>query len=116
MNRIRSTATAAVLAISLVACGGSDSDSSEASSGDTLSPEVVAAFGEGEVAELRALLASFGAPVDETKCVAEALVGNVDRAKLKTMLEAVGNDDTEADFDEATADAFNAAVEECGLE
>lgn len=74
MNRIRSTATAAVLAISLVACGGSHSDSSEASSSDTLSPEVVAAFGEGEVAELRALLASFGAPV-ETECVEECGLG-----------------------------------------
>ena len=120
MNRLRITATAAVLAISLVACGGSDSDSSDAdssdaSSSDTLSPEFVDAFGEGEVAELRALLASYGAPVDETKCVAEALVGNVDQAKLKAMLDAAGSGDAEATFDQATSDAFDAAVEECGL-
>ncbi len=116
MNRLRITATAAVLAVSLVACGGSDSDSSDASSSETLSSEFVDAFGEGEVAELRALLASFGAPVDETKCVAEALVGNVDQAKLKAMLEAAGSDDAEAAFDEATAAAFEAAVAECGLD
>ncbi len=46
MKRLRITATAAVLAISLVACGGSDSDSSDAessdaSSSDALSPEFV---------------------------------------------------------------------------
>lgn len=105
-------AAAAMLALSVVACGGSDDSASEATS-DTLSPEQIAPFGEGEVAEIRALLASFGAPIDETKCVAEALAGNVDQADLRQLLEALDADD--ADIDPATATQFNDAVAECGL-
>lgn len=105
-------AAAAVLALSVVACGSSDDSASQATGG-TLSPEQIAPFGEGKVAELRALLASYGAPVDETKCVAEALAGNVDQADLRALLEALDADD--ADIDAATGTQFNDAVAECGL-
>jgi hypothetical protein len=118
MKRIRTTATIALLAVTLVACGGSDSDSTESNadaSSDTLSAEQIAPFGEGEVAELRALMASFGAPVDETKCVAEALAGKVDKVKLKQMLDAADSGDADADIDVDTAVMFNDAVAECGL-
>ncbi len=121
MNRIRTltvNATVALLAVSLVACGGSDSDSADSggdASSDTISAEAIAPFGEGEVAELRALMASFGAPVDETKCVAEALAGKVDKVKLKQMLDAAETADVDADIDVDTALAFNDAVAECGL-
>ena len=117
MKRIRTTATIAVLAMSLVACG-SDSDSGESTgtaTSDTLSAEAIAPFGEGEVAELRALMASFGAPVDETKCMAETLAGNVDKVELKKMLDAAETADADADIDVDTALAFNDAITTCGL-
>ena len=126
MKRICTTATIALLAVSLVACGGSDADSGDsgdsggsgdsgAASSDTLSPEAIAPFGEGEVAELRAIMASFGAPVDETKCMAEALAGNVDKVKLKQMLDAAETGDANADIDVDTATMFNDAITQCGL-
>ena len=114
MKHLRTTttiATVALLAVSLVACGGSDGDST-ASDDTVISQEAVAPFGEGEVAEIRALLASFGAPVDETTCVAEELAGKVDQAELKKLLEAT---DTEADIDVDTAMAFNDAIMACDL-
>lgn len=116
MNFIRTIrfVAIAVLAVSAVACGGSDESTTEASS-DTLSAEQIAPFGEGEVAELRALMASYGAPVAETKCVAEALAGNVDQTNLRQLLESLQAEDTDADIDLDTATRFDEAVVGCGL-
>lgn len=117
MNRFGATATITALALSFVACG-SDSDAADSGSGtssDTISAEEVAPFGEGEVAELRALMASFGAPVDETTCVAEALAGRVDKVELKKLLDASETADVDADIDVDTAVMFGDAVTECGL-
>ena len=100
--------------MSLVACGSSDGESTE-SSDTVISPEAVAPFGEGEVAEIRALLASYGAPVDETACVAEELAGTVDQRELKKLLDASDSGDTGGDVDVDTAMAFNDAVVACGL-
>ncbi len=116
MHRIRTTAVTALIAIALVACGSDDSASTSdgASSEETSSDGTSASpFGEGEIAEFRELLANFGAPVDETECVAEELVGVISRDDLRSFLEAVDAEDS--DVDPEVGLAFTEAVDACGL-
>lgn len=121
MHRIRTTAITALVAVALVACGSDDSGSTSdesssegATSQESSSEETIdSPFGEGEVGDLRELLASFGAPIDETACVAEELAGEVSQDDLRTFLEAVDAEDS--DIDPEVALAFNEAVSACGL-
>ncbi len=120
MNRLRSAIAVSVITASLVACGSDDAadSSDEATSqddgGDATSDVSESPFGDDEVGQLREILANFGAPVDETKCVAEEVVGEVSPEELTAFLEAFEANDTEA-MDPDVGLAFSTAAETCGF-
>lgn len=107
-----------VIAASLISCGSDDAtDSSgaeDAASQDDSTGQSVSPFGDDDVGQLREILANYGAPIDETACVAEELVDEVSPEELTALLDAVEADD-QAAADPDVGLAFADATAACGL-